>query len=151
MDSLYFNNFIISFLECLCRQCLSLCILFSCYSVLALRFKVAVPFPSFFPFFLFLIFSWLQCMTCGILVPPTGIKPTSLALKAWNLNHWMAREVSPFVSSKISILLVSKFLLALVLGVQNLVLFAAADCVAHSLTCIIKAHPHGVSVSKLNP
>ena len=35
-------------------------------------------------------------MTCGILVPPSGIKPTPLALKARNLNHWMAREVSLF-------------------------------------------------------
>ena len=31
-------------------------------------------------------------VTCGILVPWPGIKYSSLAVKAWSLNHWTARE-----------------------------------------------------------
>ena len=32
---------------------------------------------------------------CGsrILVPRTGIEPMPLAVEAWSLNHWTAREV----------------------------------------------------------
>ena len=37
---------------------------------------------------------WLHCTAYGLLVPQTGIKPTSLALEAQNLNHWNAKEVS---------------------------------------------------------
>ena len=33
------------------------------------------------------------CRTWGISVPRPGIEPMPLALEAWNLNHWMAREV----------------------------------------------------------
>ena len=40
-------------------------------------------------FFLF----WLHCETCVILVPWLGIKPRLLAIEAWSLNHWTAREV----------------------------------------------------------
>ena len=29
---------------------------------------------------------------CGILVPPPGIKPRPMAVKAQNPNHWTARE-----------------------------------------------------------
>lgn len=31
-------------------------------------------------------------MACGILVPQPGIKPQSLAVRAWSLNHWPAEE-----------------------------------------------------------
>ena len=30
---------------------------------------------------------------CGILVPRPGIEPTPLAVEAWSLNQWTAREV----------------------------------------------------------
>ena len=36
-------------------------------------------------------------MACGILVPQPGIEPTPLAVEAWSLNHWTAREV-PFLN-----------------------------------------------------
>lgn len=32
-------------------------------------------------------------MACGNLVPRPGIEPTSPAMEARSLNHWMAREV----------------------------------------------------------
>ena len=32
-------------------------------------------------------------MACGILVLQPGIEPTPLAVEAWSLNHWTAREV----------------------------------------------------------
>ena len=31
-------------------------------------------------------------MACGILVAQLGIEPTSLALEAWSLNQWTAKE-----------------------------------------------------------
>ena len=36
---------------------------------------------------------WPGCMVCRIIVPKPGIEPMSLALEAWSLNHWTAREV----------------------------------------------------------
>ena len=45
--------------------------------------------PSSSSFFFF----WLHCETCVILVPWLGIKPPLLAIEAWSLNHWTAREV----------------------------------------------------------
>ena len=44
-------------------------------------------------FFFFFFFFWLHCETCVILVPWLGIKPPLLAIEAWSLNHWTAREV----------------------------------------------------------
>ena len=35
----------------------------------------------------FFFFSWLHYTAHGILVPPPGMEPTSLALEAWNPNH----------------------------------------------------------------
>ena len=32
-------------------------------------------------------------VTCGILVPKPGIERMPLAVEAWDLDHWMAREV----------------------------------------------------------
>ena len=45
--------------------------------------------------FSFFKFSWLHCMTYGILVPWPGIKP-ALALETQNLNHWTVREAPLF-------------------------------------------------------
>ena len=47
--------------------------------------------------FLILFVLWIfVCLphysVCGILVPWPGIKPVPLALEAWSLNHWMAKE-----------------------------------------------------------
>ena len=39
------------------------------------------------------IFFLLHFEAHGILVPQQGIKPGSLALEAWSLNHWTTREV----------------------------------------------------------
>ena len=36
---------------------------------------------------------WLHCTACGILVPQSGIQPTSLAMEAPSLNHWTTRDV----------------------------------------------------------
>ena len=36
-------------------------------------------------------------MACGILAPQPGIEPAFPALEAWSLNHWTAREVSPYI------------------------------------------------------
>ena len=40
----------------------------------------------------FVLFFWLQCTTCGILLPLPGIKPTPPAVEVHILNHWNARE-----------------------------------------------------------
>ena len=32
-------------------------------------------------------------MAFGILVPPPGMKPGPLAVRAWSPNHWTVREV----------------------------------------------------------
>ena len=45
-------------------------------------------------FFRFLF--WLHQVECGISVPQPGIRSASLALEAWILNHWTAREVLEF-------------------------------------------------------
>ena len=37
-------------------------------------------------------FFWLHHKTCGILVPPPGIKPAPPALEGQSFNHWTARE-----------------------------------------------------------
>ena len=37
---------------------------------------------------------WPHHAACGILVPPSGIKPKSPALEMRSPNHWAAREVS---------------------------------------------------------
>ena len=39
-----------------------------------------------------LIFFWLHCVVCRILVPQRGINPTPTALEAWSLKNWSARE-----------------------------------------------------------
>ena len=33
-------------------------------------------------------------MACRILVPPSGIKPTPLAMEVWSLNHWEVLYIS---------------------------------------------------------
>ena len=43
--------------------------------------------------FLFISLVHLYPAVCGILVPWPGIKPAPVALEAWGLNHWTAREV----------------------------------------------------------
>ena len=40
----------------------------------------------------FVLFFWLHCTTCGILLPLPGIKPTPPAVEVQILNHWNARE-----------------------------------------------------------
>ena len=47
-----------------------------------------------------LFFSWPHDSACGILFPQPGMKPTSLATEAQSLNHWTAREVPSFLTSK---------------------------------------------------
>ena len=51
-------------------------------------------------------FIFIEHAACGISVPQPGVEPTPPALEAWNLNHWIAREVlhwdserRPFLSS----------------------------------------------------
>ena len=41
-------------------------------------------------------FFWPHCAACTILVPWPGIEPMLCAVKAWSLNHWVAREVPNF-------------------------------------------------------
>ena len=49
--------------------------------------------------FLLLLFNnrfscfWPNPVACGMLVPWPGIKSVPSALEAWNLNHWITREV----------------------------------------------------------
>lgn len=43
--------------------------------------------------FLFIYLVHLYPTVCGILVSRPGIKPAPLALEAWRLSHWTAREV----------------------------------------------------------
>ena len=44
--------------------------------------------------FFFLFFGHAtQHVECGILVPLPGIEPTPPALEAWNLNHWINRDI----------------------------------------------------------
>ena len=40
----------------------------------------------------FFVSFWPCCMACGILVPQPGIQCRPLAMRAWNPNHWTARE-----------------------------------------------------------
>ena len=70
-----------------------------CWEVLGLPALVWLAFVSLLTFccrclyFLFVFLCiWLSCVACGILVPPPGIKPGPLAIKAWSPNHWTARE-----------------------------------------------------------
>lgn len=51
--------------------------------------------PLHYTHFCFCIF-WPHCVTCGILIPWLGIKPTPLALEAQNLNHLTTRKVPLF-------------------------------------------------------
>ena len=39
----------------------------------------------------FFSFTFWSCSVWDL--PKTGIKPMSLALRAWNLNHWAARKI----------------------------------------------------------
>ena len=43
-------------------------------------------------FFVAAVVVFGHAVTCGILVPQPGIKPTPLAVEARSLNHWTARE-----------------------------------------------------------
>ena len=40
-----------------------------------------------------LIYFWLYYVACRTLAPRSGMQPVPLALEAWSLNHWTAREV----------------------------------------------------------
>ena len=40
-----------------------------------------------------LLYFWLPYAACRTLAPQSGMEPVSLALEAWSLNHWTAREV----------------------------------------------------------
>ena len=46
-------------------------------------------------YFIYLFTFWLHHVVCGILVPQPVIQPAPLAMKAWNLNYWMARKFPP--------------------------------------------------------
>ena len=63
-----------------------------CFSVLNLQL-LSLVFFFFFP-------QWggrePHLKACEILVPQAGIEPRSLGVKAWSLNHWIAREVTSF-------------------------------------------------------
>ena len=39
----------------------------------------------------FIIYLWLSCMACGILVLRTGIEPGLLAVTVWSPSHWTSR------------------------------------------------------------
>ena len=41
-----------------------------------------------------LFFLWPHHAACGILVPPSGIKPESPAVEIRSPNHWTSRDVS---------------------------------------------------------
>ena len=43
---------------------------------------------------------WLHNAACGILVPQPGMKPVTLAMEAWHLNHWPTQEKTGFVTFK---------------------------------------------------
>ena len=53
-------------------------------------FFLLSPFPHFFCF-------WPLHVARGILVPWSGIKPIYPAMRAWSLNHWIAREIPPHI------------------------------------------------------
>ena len=36
---------------------------------------------------------WLPCGTCGIVIPPPGVKPVLPEVEVWSLNHWTTREI----------------------------------------------------------
>ena len=54
----------------------------------------------------------------GILDPCSGIKPTFLTLKAWDLNHWTTREVTHlcFIAALREGIVLSNYLLGLLLA-----------------------------------
>ena len=71
--------------KALCSSSLQL--LFAlCYFPVFLMFNHLELF-SFIYIYIFFFFSWLHYTAHGILVPPPGMEPTSLALEAWNPNH----------------------------------------------------------------
>ena len=53
----------------------------------------SLPICFFFKKKLFYFIFWPHHVPCGILVPLPGIKPSTPAVEAWNLNHWTSREV----------------------------------------------------------
>ena len=53
----------------------------------------SLPICFFFKKKLFYFIFWPHHVLCGILVPLPGIKPSTSAVEAWNLNHWTSREV----------------------------------------------------------
>ena len=63
-------------------RCCTVLLYFSRYCTV--RFKM-------FCFFFFFLAT--LCMACGILIPQSGIEPTTPSLGAQGLNHWTAREV----------------------------------------------------------
>ena len=44
------------------------------------------------------LFIWLCYTACGIIVPLSGIEPTSPSVEEWSLNHWTTREVPKMFS-----------------------------------------------------
>lgn len=52
---------------------------------------------------LFFFVGWgPHCTAWGILLPRSGIEPPPLALEAWSLTHWSAREVPGLIFQSIS-------------------------------------------------
>ena len=46
---------------------------------------------------LFTFIFWSHLPACGTFVPQPGIEPTSLALEAWSLYHWIIKEAPNFI------------------------------------------------------
>ena len=61
-------------------------------NVVAARTEELATMKHFILFFIFIIIFWLRLVFFRILVPQPGIEPVPLAVKAWNPNHWTARE-----------------------------------------------------------
>ena len=70
-------------------------------------------------------FFWPHCAACTILVPWPGIEPMLCAVKAWSLNHWVAREVPNFFFFFI-VLFIYLRLLWVFISVRGLSLVAAS-------------------------
>ena len=79
-----------SFTNCL----LSALNLYICVGCLHLFCEFYKSFICLFRILIYFLFFWLRHVAFRILVSPLlGIKPTLLAVEAWNPNHWTAREV----------------------------------------------------------
>ena len=115
------------------------------------------PFMLYFSFILFIfLFSFWLHAACVILAPRPGIKPTSLAVEEWSLNHWITREAPHTFLLEITLLLPEVYALEISFFFFSFYLFNLtimywfchiSKWIRHRYTCV----PHPEPSSLLPP